>query len=157
MNSDHHLAELNIGRLRYPYGDPRAADFFNNLNRINALAERSEGFVWRLKDESGNATGITPFDDPTIIPNLSVWKGPEALEKFVWQTVHKKFYHRKGEWFQPMSEAHFVMWWIEEGHIPTPAEALERLQHLREHGPSDYAFGWESLPNIKLWMSQQCA
>jgi hypothetical protein len=34
------------------------------------------------------------------------------------------------------------MWWIEPGHRPTLAEALDRLEHLKAHGASDHAFDW---------------
>ena len=95
MTAIRHLAQLNIGRLRYPTDDPRVADFMNNLDLVNGLAERSKGFVWRLKDESGNATNIRPFADPTMIVNMSVWENVETLERFVWQTVHKRFYGRR--------------------------------------------------------------
>ncbi|MHA1190029.1 MAG: DUF3291 domain-containing protein, partial [Alphaproteobacteria bacterium] len=145
-----HLAQLNIARWQYRADDPRAADFINNVERINGLAERSDGFVWRLSDES--EFGSVPLlADPALIATMSVWESPEMLEKFVWQTVHKKFYNRKGEWFAPMGEAHFVMWWVDQGHHPTAQEAADRLQYLREHGPSDHAFGWESLPQVQLW------
>ncbi len=152
-----HLAELNIAKPRYALDDPRIADFMNALDRVNAIAERSEGFVWRLKDEAGNATAIGGFDDPAIIPNLSVWESAEHLERFVWLTVHKQFYGRRGEWFESREAPHFVMWWVEAGHQPSLAEARERLEYLTAHGPSEHAFGWESLPNIKLWLSQRCA
>lgn len=151
-----HLAQLNIGRLSYDQDDVRVADFMNNIDRINAVAERSEGFVWRLKDESGDATSISFYDDPRIIVNMSVWGSAEALEDFVWKTVHKQIYNRKGEWFEKMDTAHFVMWWIEPGHIPTLEEAHERLEYLRKHGTTEYAFGWDGLPNVKLWREKRC-
>ena len=103
------------------------------------------GFVWRLKDESGNATSISAYEDPTIILNMSVWESAETFEKFVWQTVHASFYRRRTGWFEPLAQPHFAMWWIEPGHVPTPAEGRARLEHLTEHGPSDHAFGWEEL------------
>ena len=81
-----------------------------NLDRINALAERSEGFVWRLKDESNNATAIRRGADPTMAVNLSVWEGVDALERFVWATVHKQVYNRKDDWFEKLEKPHFVMW-----------------------------------------------
>ncbi|MCW5696660.1 MAG: DUF3291 domain-containing protein [Bauldia sp.] len=152
-----HLAQLNVGRLRYPSDDPRVADFMNNLERVNAIAERSPGFVWRLKDDTGNATSIRPFADPTVLINLGVWENAESLERFVWQTVHKRFYNRKGEWFQSHSEPYFVMWPVAVGHIPSLEEAGERLEHLRAHGSTDYAFGWEHLPHINLWRTERCA
>jgi hypothetical protein len=153
-----HLAELNIGRLRYEIGDPRMADFVNNLATINALAERSPGFVWRYQDDSGNATNTRPYaNDPRIAINMSVWESVETLEHYVWQTVHKRFYGRRHEWFEKFDGPYFVMWWVANGHRPTVAEAVERLEHLKNSGPSDYAFGWESLPSAQLWRTARCA
>ena len=152
-----HIAQLNIGRFRYPTDDPRMAGFMANLDRINALAERSAGFVWRLKDESNNATAIRPARDPTMAVNLSVWESVEALERFVWQTVHKRFYGRRPEWFDKMEGPHFVMWWVEVGHVPTVTEAKERLEYLTAHGPSEHAFGWDSVPAAQLWKTARCA
>ena len=151
-----YIAELNIGRFRHPTDDPRMSTFMSNLDRINALAERSEGFVWRLKDESNNATAIRPPSDPTMAVNLSVWKSVEALERFVWATVHKHFYNRKAEWFEKHETPHFVMWTIPDGHRPDLDEAMARLEHLRANGDSDFAFGWSHLPHIRLWLSRKC-
>ena len=39
-----HLAQINIGRLLYPQGDLRVADFFSNLDRINARRRAHAGF-----------------------------------------------------------------------------------------------------------------
>jgi hypothetical protein len=152
-----HLAQLNVGHIRYPTDDPRVAEFMAALDSVNALAERSPGFVWRLQSDAGNATDIKLTADPQFIVNLSVWETPEQLEHFVWNTVHKRFYHKKGNWFEPMTTPHFVMWWIPAGSLPSPEEALARLADLTREGPSERAFGWESLPNVKLWMSQRCA
>jgi hypothetical protein len=152
-----HLAELNIGRVRYDLGDPRMAGFVENLGLVNGIAERSNGFIWRLKDETGNATSIRSFDDPRIILNVSVWESIEALERFVWQTVHRRFYGRRQEWFDRFEGPHFVIWRVPAGYRPTVAEAMERRAHLAANGPSEFAFGWESAPAAKLWKSAPCA
>jgi hypothetical protein len=152
-----HLAQLNIARLSYDFDDPRVAEFVDNLERINGIAERSEGFVWRLKDESGDATDIRAFDDPQVIVNMSVWRAPEDLEHFVWNTVHRQFYKKRAEWFSAMKSQHFVMWWVDEGHVPTVEEARNKLDYLERHGDSDQAFGWSHLPHIKLWQQARCA
>jgi hypothetical protein len=157
MSADKHLAQLNIGRLRYPTDDPRMADFMNNLDLVNGLAERSTGFVWRLKDESNNATNIRPFPDPQMAVNLSVWESVEALERFVYQTIHKRFYGRRQEWFDKMEGPHSVMWWVPAGHLPTVIEAKERLAYLSTHSPTDHAFGWESIAAAQLWKTARCA
>jgi hypothetical protein len=152
-----HLAQLNIGKFRAPKGDPTMADFFGNLDRVNAMAERMPGFVWRLKDASGNATDIPWVGDASYAVNMSVWESVEALEKFVWQTVHARIYARKSEFFEKPSQPHFVMWWIEKGHIPTLEEAKERLDRLTLNGPGEHAFGWEDAPMAKLWQEKRCA
>jgi len=152
-----HLAQLNIGRMRYPTDDLRVADFMDNLDRVNAIADRSPGFVWRLQDESGNATGIHTFDDPHMLVNMSVWQSTEDLERFVWQTLHVRFYRRRAEWFEMLESHHAVMWWVDPGHIPDLAEAKERLAELDENGPSGRAFGWADLPAARLWRQARCA
>lgn len=151
-----HLAQLNIARPKYANDDPRFAGFMDNLERINGLGATMPGFVWIHKDGSGHAMDIpTPFEENGAA-NLTVWETPEALEHFVWNTVHKKFYNRKAEWFKEMDTNHFVMWWVKEGHKPTLLEAKERLDHLNKHGDSDHAFGWSHLPHIKLWQEKRC-
>ena len=154
--SETHIAQLNIGRFRHPTDDARMTGFMDNLDRINAIAERSEGFVWRLKDDSGNATSIRPFADPMMAVNLSVWESVESLEKFVWNTVHARIYDGKGAWFETMATPHLVMWSVPAGHVPSLEEAKARLERLVEFGDSDHAFGWSHLPHIKLWMSRKC-
>ena len=156
--SGHYLAQLNVARALDDLDSPRLADFMSALDRVNSVAERSAGFVWRLKDEDGNdATNVRVSEDQRFIVNLSVWETPQHLENFVWNTIHKRVYEKKTKWFEPMRTPHFVMWWIPAGHRPGADEAMARLQHLTMNGPSDHAFGWESLPSVKLWMSQRCA
>jgi hypothetical protein len=152
-----HLAQLNVARALDDLDSPRLAGFMGALDRVNEVAERSPGFVWRLKDDAGNATDIKVSDDARFIVNLSVWETPSHLEQFVWNTVHARVYEKKANWFEKMATPHFVMWWVTIGHQPTTEEAMARLKQLSEQGPSEAAFGWESLPNIKLWMSKRCA
>ena len=140
-----HLAEINVGRLRHPIDDPRIADFADNLDRINALAERSEGFLWLLKDDSGNATHISAFDDPQVIVNLSVWESPESLHAFAYHTVHRGFVQRRTEWFEGFDGPYLALWWIAPGAWPDAAEGRRRLAHLQAVGPSAYAFHFRKL------------
>ena len=154
MNETRHLAEFNVARIRYPLDDPRMAEFVGNVDRVNKLAEKIEGFVWRLQDDSGSAMNMTVYDDPTILPNLTLWENEQALERFVWQTVHGRFYRRRETWFPPM-ETPLVMWWVPAGERPDMAEGVRRRDHLIAHGPSDYAFGWESLAGATLWKTQR--
>jgi heme-degrading monooxygenase HmoA len=134
------LAQFNVGRLTAPMDDPRIDDFRNNLDRINALAEQSPGFVWRLKDDSGNATSIKLYDDPLEIVNLSVWESIEAFAEFVYRSDHVEQLRRRREFFAAPTQAILCMWWVPDGTIPTAAEATDRLEHLRMHGPTAIAF-----------------
>jgi heme-degrading monooxygenase HmoA len=151
-----HLAQLNIGILRHPKGAPEAAEFFDNLARVNAIAERMPGYVWRLQDEGGDATNFRLPGDADIAVNLSVWRSAESLQNFVFQTVHAGFYRKRAAWFVPMKTPHFVMWWIAEGHIPTLEEAAARLDRLTRDGPSPEAFGWEDLPDAQVLRNARC-
>ena len=138
--SGYQLAQINIGTLKAPIDSPEIADFVANLDRINGLAESSKGFVWRLKDEAGNATAIkNPFGDEVIV-NMSVWDDVPSLADFVYRTAHVEFLKRRREWFERMGEAVTVLWWVPHGHRPTLDEAAQRLASLREHGPNAYAF-----------------
>ena len=151
-----HLAQFNIARARYPLDDPRMAEFVDNVDRVNALANAIPGFVWRLADDSGHAMNIRVYDDPAILPNLTVWENAEALERFVWQTVHRRFYGRRERWFAPLDGPPLVLWWIPQGHRPTMAEGVARLDRLKAHGPSDEAFGWDRLNDARHWRTARC-
>jgi hypothetical protein len=155
MTETRHLAQFNIARIKYPLDDPRMAEFVDNVARVNALAEQIEGFVWRLQDDSGNAMGMKVYDDARVLPNLTVWENAEALERFVFRTVHSCFYGRRQHWFEPI-ETPLVMWWIAPGHRPAPEEGVARLDRLVKDGPSEDAFGWEGLPGAQLWKTARC-
>ncbi|MEZ8757663.1 DUF3291 domain-containing protein [Vibrio splendidus] len=138
------LAQLNIALAKYPLDAPEIKEFVDNLELVNGIAESSEGFVWRLKDESGDATNIQAFDDPNMIVNMSVWDSVDSLKNFMFRTHHRDFMRRKGDWFHRLPEDTYVLWWIEEDHIPTLEEAIERLEHLREIGDTPYAFTFKT-------------
>jgi hypothetical protein len=139
-----HLAQLNIAKVKFDLDSPEMADFVNNLDPINAIAESSPGFIWRLKDETGDATGIEIEGHPDIIVNMSVWEDINALKNFMFKTHHVDFLKRKKEWFVPMSEASYVLWWVPEGHIPTVQEAMTKLEHLQQYGETPDAFSFKS-------------
>jgi Domain of unknown function (DUF3291) len=135
-----HLAQVNIGRLRAPVEHPLMEGFRSQLDPINALADRSPGFIWRLQTEDGNATAIRPYDDELMAINMSVWESLDALQQFVYRSAHIGPLRDRKQWFEPMEGPILALWWIPAGHIPTIDEAKERLEHLRQHGPSSYAF-----------------
>jgi heme-degrading monooxygenase HmoA len=151
------LAEINIARLTHEIGHPAVAEFTDNLDRVNGIAERMDGFVWRYVDESGNATDTQIDDDPRVIVNVSVWRDAPALESFVWGTLHKQFYAKRDQWFHAMDSMAFAMWWVNDGHRPDVNEAMARLHHLNTHGPSDHAFGWDHLKEATQWRTARCA
>jgi Domain of unknown function (DUF3291) len=150
-----HLAELNIGKFRYPTSDPRMREFMEALDRVNAIAERTPGFVWRLKGDNNNATEFRVGDDMAV--NLSVWETPEALENYVFKTVHVQFYKKREAWFELMEKPHMVFWQVPDGHLPTLDEAYARLEHYEKNGASDFAFGWAEVIDVERWKSQRCA
>lgn len=155
-----HLAQLNIGRLVADTDDPRVAEFMGALDKVNGLGKRMPGFVWMMEGSGEPGTGNTDAKidgDPRFVANLTVWESAETLQNFVWNTVHRQFYERRAEWFEALGEMHFAMWWIPAGHRPTLEEALARLDHLKEHGDSDHAFGWSHLKNPEGWRAHRCA
>lgn len=156
MSDVRHLAQFNIARIRYPLDDPRMAEFVGNVDRVNKLADKLPGFVWRLQDESGHAMGMRVYDDAAILPNLSVWEGAGALQRFVFKTVHARFFDRREAWFE-QPDPTLVMWHIAAGHRPSLSEGVERLGHLKAHGPSDHAFGWEHLAGAQHFKTTRSA
>ncbi len=135
------LAQFNIGRLAYDLDDPRVADFVSGVDILNRIAERSPGFVWKYETEPGGVVEETLFGDPRIVVNLTVWESVEHLRHFAFNTLHKRFYERRRDWFEPMDQAHFVMWYVPGGHRPTLEEARERLEAYRSGGGAE-VFGW---------------
>lgn len=140
MNSGWQLAQINIGRVRAPMDDPIMAEFKSALAEVNALAEAAPGFVWRLKDESDNATSIKAFPDPRLLVNMSVWTGVAPLQDYVYRSMHGTFFARRQNWFERYDGAHLALWWVPAGAVPTLDEAKERLSLLERSGPTDRAF-----------------
>jgi hypothetical protein len=134
-----HLAQLNVAQLLHPLDHPALASFVENLAPVNASADAANGFVWRLQDESGDATGLRPFGEDMIV-NLSLWDDLESLRGYVFGNAHSAILRRRREYFVPMDQPHVVVWWVPFGHRPELDEARERLDHLEEHGPTPYAF-----------------
>ena len=139
------LAQLNIGIIKAPMDSPLMHGFASNLDRINALAEEAPGFVWRLQTEDGDATAIRAFDDPNTLVNMSVWKDIESLSHYVYSSAHVDLMRRRHEWFEKMTEAYIVLWWVPRGHRPSIPEAVDRLHMLRSQGPSESAFTFRQL------------
>lgn len=137
---DWHIAQLNVGRILAPPGSPEVAEFMTALDGVNALADAAPGFVWRLQSDSGNATDILVSSDPLFLINMSVWESVEALFDFVYRTMHTKYMVRRREWFEKPVEQYLVHWWVPAGQVPSPQEALARLEHLRMNGPTPHAF-----------------
>lgn len=143
--SGYQLAQLNIATALAAMDSDIMKDFVDNLEHINGIGEASPGFVWRLKDESGDATAIQVYDDPNKIVNLTVWQDPDSLKQFLFKIEHAQFLKRKKEWFKPVKEATYVLWWIPHGHIPDVLEAKDKLEYLIANGESADAFSFKRL------------
>jgi hypothetical protein len=139
-----HLAQLNVATARYNLDYPGMADFMNNLDRINALAEVAPGFIWRLRGEGNNATDLRASDDPLFIVNMSVWASVEALFDYVYRSDHRSIMVRRREWFEKPAGPYHVLWWIGEQAFPTVEQGLARLRHLAGHGPTKHAFTFKT-------------
>ncbi len=135
-----HIAQANIARMRAPIDAPLMAGFVAQLESINAIADASPGFVWRLQTEQGDATSIRAFEDEHILFNMSVWESIEALRNYVYKSGHTGPLRDRKKWFEPLTAPSLVLWWVPQRHIPTVEEAKERLELLKAKGPTAEAF-----------------
>lgn len=142
--SEYHLAQLNIAKLKYGFDDPELADFVARLDDVNALADESPGFVWRLQTEEGDATAIDYFGADYLV-NMSVWQDVESLREYAFRSAHKEVLARRNEWFDRMEDAYSVLWWIPAGTIPSIEQAGQRLDSLRANGPNPRAFTFKQI------------
>jgi heme-degrading monooxygenase HmoA len=141
----YHVAQVNIGKIRAPLEDAQMAGFVNRLEDINALADGSPGFVWRLQTPAGNATYLRPYDDDRILVNMSVWESIEAIKNYVYRTAHAELLRHRQEWFEAFVGSYMALWWVPVGHISGVDEAKKRLAYLEKHGPSQFAFTFKSV------------
>ncbi len=136
----YHLAQINIAQAKDQMDSEVMKGFAERLDEINALAEASPGFIWRLQDESGNASEIQVFDDPLLLINMSVWQDIDSLKHYVYRSAHVDLLRDRDAWFDKTVQAHQALWWVPEGHIPSEREGVERLQQLQQQGPTAAAF-----------------
>ena len=140
MGTEVHLAQVNIGRIKEPLDSATMSGFVARLDEINALADGSPGFVWRLQTEEGNATYLRPYGDDRILVNMSVWESLEALVAFVYRSPHVELLRQRHEWFEKFEGVYAALWWVPAGHRPSVDEAKKRLLRLAEAGPTPFAF-----------------
>ena len=143
--SQYHIAQINIARMLVPMDHPIMADFVAQLPPINALADGSPGFVWRLQTESGDATSIKVYDDDFIIFNLTVWESVDTLREFVYKSAHSAVLRDQKRWFEKFDGPYYALWWVPAAHLPTPEEGKEKLEHVRSHGDTSVAFSFKNL------------
>jgi heme-degrading monooxygenase HmoA len=139
-----HLAQINIGRMKAPLDDPAMSGFMSRLDDLNALAERSRGFIWRLQGEEGNNTYLRPYEDARIIVNMSVWETIDALRTYVYSSAHAEVLKQRREWFEKFDGVMMALWWVPAGDLPSVDEAKRRLASLEEHGPTPFAFTFKT-------------
>ena len=151
--SQYHIAQINIARMLALIDDPIMADFVAHLLPINALAEESPGFIWRLQSEGGDATSIRVYDDDMVIINLTVWGSLDVLRQYVYKSAHASAMRDRKRWFEKFAGPYYALWWIPAGHLPDPKEGRERLEYLRKHGDSAHAFSFKNVfaaPGIEV-------
>jgi len=136
----YHIAQVNIGRIRAELDDPIMAGFVSRLEEVNALADASPGFVWRLQEPAGNATYLRPYEDERTLMNMSVWESIEQLRHYVFKTAHVELLRQRQAWFERFAGSYAALWWVPAGHIPGIDEAKQRLAHIEAHGPTQFAF-----------------
>ena len=139
------IAQVNVGRIRAPLENLLMAGFMERLAEINALAERSPGFVWRLQTPAGDATYLRPYDDDRILINMSVWESAEALKTYVYRSAHAELLRQRQQWFELFTGVYLALWWVPVGHRPGVDEAKKRLAHLNQHGASQFAFTFKTI------------
>ncbi len=142
---EYYLAQINIAKLLEPIDSPLLEDFVKDLDRINEIAEKSKGFIWRLKDDTGNATNINPFDESSFIVNISVWKTIDDLKDFVYNSGHMEVFRKRAKWFEKMKTPHMALWWIKAGDIPTAKDGQNKLLQLENLGETQESFSFKLL------------
>lgn len=142
---NYRIAQVNIGRVKASLDDPLMAGFVARLAEINALADDSPGFVWRLQTPEGNATYLRPYDDDRILVNMSVWETVEALQHYVYRTAHAELLRQRQDWFEKFVGTYAALWWVPMGHTPRLEEAKHRLAFLDSHGPTQFAFTFRTV------------
>jgi hypothetical protein len=140
--SPFHLAQVNVMHAKSPTDNAAMRSFVAELAPMNALADRSEGFVWRLQTEDGDATAIRPFDDDLALINMSVWQTQEHLWNYAYASQHLNVMRRRRQWVSRVADVVLALWWVDAGHIPTVDEAKLRLALLSDHGPTPAAFNF---------------
>ena len=144
MDSAYQLAQINITRMKFPLDDPRMADFVAALDEVNALADRSPGFIWRLQSPAGNSTAIRAFDDPLMLVNISVWENMALLKEYTYKGMHGRIFARRQTWFDKIDGVQLAAWWAPRGTIPTIEEGKARLNTLALLGETTDAFTFKN-------------
>ena len=131
------LAEFNLGRLAVPLDDPSFQSYLDAVGQVQSQGDTAAGFVWR--DQYFATDDPNPFGSE-MLATISVWTSIDALRAFTYSGLHRDMFRRRHEWFESHHEPRMVLWWVPDGHRPSPEESLARLDHLVAHGPTEHAF-----------------
>ena len=148
--SSAHVAQINIGTMVAPTGDLAVAEFMDNLERINAIADEAPGFVWRLQTDEGNATDIHVFPNPLELVNMSVWETVDDLKAYVYRSEHVDLFRRRAEWFEADAKR-VALWHVAHGEIPEVDDGVRRADFVERVGTSPYAFGFGRTPEALVF------
>jgi len=145
-----HIAHFNWAMLQAAPDDARVKPFFDGVGRVNAIAERAPGFIWRngQEDTDARSIGWDLFESDRTIASFSVWDSPDALWHFVHKTLHGAFLRRGDEWFEKAVSYNYALWWVPAAHIPDISEARARVTQLLRDGPGEEVFTFRDLPAV---------
>lgn len=132
------VAHVNVAVLGAPLDSPQVAPFLEGIPYVNDVADRSHGFIWLHQTHLYLREEIGPGNE--VITTMSVWRDLRSLHTFVFGPEHAAYMRRRREWFLPMDVANTTCWWIPADQRPTEQDVRERLQSLRERGPTPFAF-----------------
>ncbi|MEH6694336.1 MAG: DUF3291 domain-containing protein [Hyphomonas sp.] len=124
--------------------------FLAILPRIFRDADSFEGLHWHqhgLREPNGHWRDLYqafPYSDDLGVPDVCTmagWTSLEHMRSFVYSgKTHPAGMSRLQAQLDRSQGPGFVMWWAPRGQRFLLSDGWERLQHLRTHGSSSYAF-----------------
>ena len=132
------LAQVNVSLLRAPLRHTTMKGFVAAYDAVARVAEESPGFIWHRRSDDGHT--VKDEEGRLLLVNVSVWRDYRSLHEYVYRSSHGQVLLRRGDWFLPTPQPSTALWWQADGERPSIEQALDRLRHLRDHGPTPQSF-----------------